>query len=114
MLQDPAVLTASKWQDWLHPRGKDGQFIVKDTWVNVFGDGPGAAQRPARPAPPRQDHRLTPQGAYVTYFDATPARQPQDPGRRGGGLPRSDPGRRAGQEGQHRRRSRSRTWTSHR
>jgi len=71
LLQDPAVLTASRWQDWLHPRGKDGQFIVKDTWVNVFGDGdlgrlndPHARRRRAK------IDRLTPQGAYVSYFDA--------------------------------------------
>jgi len=71
LLQDPDVLTASRWQDWLHPRGKDGQFIVKDSWVNVFGDGelgrlndPHARRRRAK------IDRLTPQGAYVTYFDA--------------------------------------------
>jgi hypothetical protein len=38
MLQDPAVLTASKWQDWLHPRGKDGRFIEKGKFVNVFAN----------------------------------------------------------------------------
>jgi len=71
LLQDPAVLTASRWQDWLHPRGKDGKFIVKESWVNVFGDGangrlddPHARRRRAKIT------RLTPQGAYVSYFDA--------------------------------------------
>jgi hypothetical protein len=69
LLHDPAVLTASKWQDWLHPRGKDGRFIEKLSFVNVF------ASENALISDRTADRRrakivdLRPEGAYVTYQD---------------------------------------------
>lgn len=69
MLHHPTVLTASKWQDWLHPRGKDGRFIEKDSFVNVFADPNAplndrtAVRRRARVT------TFTPDGAVVQYQD---------------------------------------------
>ena len=69
MMSDPAVLAAGKWQDWLHPRGKDGRFIEKDAFVNIFADehallsDRGANRRRAK------INTLRPEGAHVTYYD---------------------------------------------
>jgi chloramphenicol 3-O-phosphotransferase len=79
MLQDPAVLTASKWQDWLHPRGKDGRFIEKGKFVNVFANPNAlladktAVRRRAR------INELRPEGAYVSYQDINGHPLPPDP-----------------------------------
>lgn len=76
LLHDPAVLIASKWQDWLHPRGKDGRFIEKSTpnnphFVNVFANE--NALLSDRTAVRRRASivDLRPEGAYVTYYDPT-------------------------------------------
>jgi hypothetical protein len=69
MLEDPAVLTASKWQDWLHPRGKDGRFIEKGAFVNVFAD-PNALLNDKSASRRRASiTSLTPDGAVVAYQD---------------------------------------------
>jgi Zeta toxin len=71
LLHDPAVLTAAKWQDWLHPRGKDGRFIEKNSFVNVFASENAlltdrtAVRRRAKIVD------LRPEGAYVAYYDMT-------------------------------------------
>jgi len=63
------VLTAAKWQDWLHPRGKDGRFIEKGSFVNIFADPNAwtgdrtAVRRRAKIV------ELRPEGAYVAYQD---------------------------------------------
>jgi hypothetical protein len=79
MLEDPAVLTASKWQDWLHPRGKDGRFIEKESFVNVFAN-PNALLSD-RTAVRRRGriNELRPEGAYVTYQDLDGNPLPADP-----------------------------------
>ena len=64
------MITASQWQDWLHPRGLDGKFIVKDSWVNVFGSTDARLNDPEAPRMRAKINRLTPQGAHVTYYDA--------------------------------------------
>lgn len=43
MLDDPAILAAINWRDWLHPRDRRGKFIETDGEVTVFG--PGGEQR---------------------------------------------------------------------
>jgi Zeta toxin len=71
MLDHPAVLTAARWQEWLHPRGMDGRFIEKFSMVDIFSkDGdqstlndPKAQRRRAKIM------ELTPQGANVQYYD---------------------------------------------
>jgi hypothetical protein len=69
MLHDPYVLTASKWQDWLHPRGKDGRFIEKGKFVNIFAN-PNALLND-RTADRRRARitELRPEGAFVSYQD---------------------------------------------
>lgn len=71
LLQDPAVLAAGKWQDWLHPRGKDGKFIVKDSWVNIFANPHSSMDDPHADRRRAQITQLTPDGAFVKYVDAT-------------------------------------------
>lgn len=69
MLEDPAVLTAAKWQDWLHPRGKDGRFIEKGAFVNIFAN-PNALLNDKSAL--RRRARITdlrPEGAVVAYQD---------------------------------------------
>jgi hypothetical protein len=68
-MQDPYVLTAAKWQDWLHPRGKDGRFIEKGKFVNIFAD-PNAllTDRTADRRRAKIDE-LRPEGAIVSYQD---------------------------------------------
>lgn len=69
MLEDPAVLTASKWQDWLHPRGKDGRFIEKGSFVNVFAN-PNALLNDKSAVRRRASiTTLSPEGAVVAYQD---------------------------------------------
>jgi chloramphenicol 3-O-phosphotransferase len=69
LMQDPSVLIAATWQDWLHPRGKDGRFIEKGKFVNVFaspnallGDRTAVRRR-------AKIVELRPEGAYVSYQD---------------------------------------------
>jgi chloramphenicol 3-O-phosphotransferase len=69
LMDDPYVLTASKWQDWLHPRGKDGRFIEKGKFVNIFAS-PNALLTD-RTADRRRARivELRPEGAFVSYQD---------------------------------------------
>jgi hypothetical protein len=80
LLQDPAVLTAAKWQDWLHPRGKDGRFIEKGAFVNVFASP--TAMVGDRTADRRRARisELRPEGAYVAYQDMDGNPLPADAG----------------------------------
>lgn len=70
MLHDLAVLTASKWQDWLHPRGKDGRFIEKQSFVNVFASENALLNDRTAVRRRAKIVDLRPEGAYVTYYDA--------------------------------------------
>jgi hypothetical protein len=71
MLHDPSVLTASKWQDWLHPRGKDGRFIEKASAVNIFASENALLSDRTAVRRRAKITDLRPEGAYVTYYDAT-------------------------------------------
>jgi Zeta toxin len=82
MLDDPTVLTAARWQDWLHPRGMDGRFIEKFSMVDVFGK-PGGERTLADPKANRRRARITdlfPEGATVEYFDTQGNPAPADSG----------------------------------
>lgn len=69
LLDDPYVLTAASWQDWLHPRGKDGRFIEKGSFVNIFASP--TALLGDRTAVRRRAKiiELRPEGATVAYQD---------------------------------------------
>lgn len=82
LLDDPTVLTAARWQDWLHPRGMDGRFIEKFSMVDVFGT-PGGERTLADPKANRRRARITdlfPEGATVEYFDNQGNPMPADSG----------------------------------
>jgi hypothetical protein len=80
MLDDPAVLTASKWQDWLHPRGKDGRFIEKGAFVNVFADPNALLNDKSATRRRASITSLTPDGAVVAYQDIHGKPLDPDPG----------------------------------
>lgn len=69
MMTDPTVLAAGKWQDWLHPRGKDGRFIEKDAFVNIFGDEHALLSDRSAVRRRAKINTLRPEGAHVTYYD---------------------------------------------
>jgi Zeta toxin len=69
MLDDPAVLTAAKWQDWLHPRGKDGRFIEKGSFVNVFANPNALVNDKTAVRRRAKIVDLKPEGAIVAYQD---------------------------------------------
>jgi Zeta toxin len=69
LLHDPAVLTAAKWQDWLHPRGKDGRFIEKNSFVNVFASENALISDRTAVRRRAKIVDLRPEGAYVAYYD---------------------------------------------
>jgi hypothetical protein len=81
LLHDPAVLTAAKWQDWLHPRGKDGRFIIKDSFVNVFADDTELLINRHADRRRAKITELRPEGAYVTYYDINHQQIAADPAR---------------------------------
>lgn len=71
MLDHNDVLTAARWQEWLHPRGMDGRFIEKFSMVDIFAK-PGDRKTLNDPKANRRRAKimeLTPQGANVQYYD---------------------------------------------
>jgi hypothetical protein len=71
MLEDPVVLTAARWQEWLHPRGIDGRFMESGSMVDIFPTGGDWSTIENAHAPRRraQIKQLMPEGALVQYFD---------------------------------------------
>jgi chloramphenicol 3-O-phosphotransferase len=69
LMQDPYVLTAAKWQDWLHPRGKDGRFIEKGKFVNIFADPHALLTDRTADRRRAKIDELRPEGAIVSYRD---------------------------------------------
>ncbi|WP_331025636.1 zeta toxin family protein [Longimicrobium sp.] len=63
------MLTAAKWQDWLHPRGKDGRFIEKQSFVNVFASENALLSDRTAVRRRAKISDLRPEGAYVAYQD---------------------------------------------
>lgn len=71
LFDDPDVLLAAKWQEWLHPRGLDGRFIEKLSMVDVFAQS-GGKRMLSDPKANRRRARiknLFPEGAEVDYYD---------------------------------------------
>lgn len=66
MLDHPTIMAAINWRDWLHPRGRDGRFIHKAGWVNVF-DSPtkGTLETPRR----GKVRELTQRGVVVDLYE---------------------------------------------
>lgn len=81
LLEDPDVLTAARWQDWLHPRGIDGRFIEKGGMVDVFGkpSGERALLDPRANRRRAKIKNLFPEGAILEYFDHDGNPMPADP-----------------------------------
>lgn len=73
------MLTASKWQDWLHPRGKDGRFIEKGKFVNVFANPNALLSDKTAVRRRARINELRPEGAYVSYQDIHGAPLEPDP-----------------------------------
>jgi hypothetical protein len=81
LLDDPAVLVAGRWQEWLHPRGIDGRFIQKGGMVDVFA-GKSDETTLRNPQADRRRAKITelfPQGVQVQYFDTNGKPIPADP-----------------------------------
>lgn len=66
-LDHPAIVAAVNWREWLHPRGKDGRFIEKFSWVNVFADPKEPVKSPTAKKRRGRITKLTPEGARVAY-----------------------------------------------
>lgn len=79
MLDDPYVLTAATWQDWLHPRGKDGRFIEKGKYVNIFASSNALLNDRTAVRRRAQIVELRPTGAFVSYQDIHGDPLPPDP-----------------------------------
>lgn len=73
------MLTAAKWQDWLHPRGKDGRFIEKGAFVNVFASPTALLNDKTADRRRGQITELRPEGAFVRYQDLHGNPLPPDP-----------------------------------
>jgi len=67
MLVDESMLAAARWQDWLHPRGKDGRFIEVSSLVNIFADGNDLLTDKTAVRRRAKIRELRPEGAYVVY-----------------------------------------------
>jgi hypothetical protein len=81
MLNDPAVLAAARWQEWLHPRGMDGRFIEVKAFVDVFRHG-GGTDLLTEPHADRRRARVIgifPEDIQVQYFDLHGDPLPADP-----------------------------------
>jgi hypothetical protein len=49
VLDNPTVVAAIDWRDWLHPRDRNGKFVTKTGMVNVFtSPNPGYKEEPVR------------------------------------------------------------------
>lgn len=79
LLDDPFVLVASQWQDFQHPRGKDGTFIQTDSAVNVYASETDSITDRTAPVRRAKIEKLTPQGAVVSYSSPDGADLEPDP-----------------------------------
>lgn len=76
-LEHRSVLLAGLWKEWLHPRGRGGQWIEKLSWVDIFADPNDRTNDPTAVRRRAKIMQLSEQGATVRYFDAR--NRPVDP-----------------------------------
>lgn len=67
LLNDPVIVAALDWRAWMHPRGRDGQFIKAAALIDIFRDvNASSTNKDRRRA---RVSKLTPEGIQVTYAD---------------------------------------------
>ena len=76
----PAPLVAAYWREWLHPRGKDGQFIQKlGAMLDIFQNPDSRVSDPRAVKRRAKLVSLSPEGARVEYRNARGQVIPAEP-----------------------------------